>query len=345
MKKGLSILLMFISGLWLSGCIEEFRLPTEAIDPIVVIEGMITDGVVYIEVSQTSNSNLISQPVTGATIRIYNQEGEFFFLGESEEGHYELEPDALDVSPGKAFYMEAILPDGTIYRSRPDTVPTATAADELSWTKGKDRGRNVIQVWTNPAIPEVVGGTRSMWRITDSYVQTPTNFPDPFNALPPNCYVEYQPDLQRIALLDGGKLAGKTAGRLLLGSVFIDASFDEKHVISAEQYSLSPQAYGYWERAARLLAQNGSLFDPPPAILPGNIYRVAGEEEPTRGFVAVGLYQVGRFAIYPSDLPTLTFLDPCEYKPDVLFYPSGCTRCLDLPNSSYQIPEYFDSIR
>lgn len=329
--------------LLLGGCIEELELPTEARDPVLVMEGFITPEHSYVDLSFISNSNLVSQPISGAEVRIVNSAGNAWVGTETEPGHYEISTQGL-VEPGQAYLAEAVLPNGESYRSSPDTVPAGIASDEVDWRLGQNRGRRVMRVFSRPFFPESPAALRSLWRITDAYVQTPTDFPDPFNDLPPNCYIEQQPDLQRIPLLDGSPFAGQQVERVVVGEIFLDPTFDEKHVISVEQYSLSAPSYAYWVKAAQLLAQRGSLFDTPPALLPGN---VSGEQLGTRearGYVSAALYQVTRFAVYPSDLPG-TFLDPCEYQPGRRYYPNECTRCIALRGSSFDPPDYFFDVR
>ncbi len=330
----------------LSGCIEELRFENQDNDSIFVLDGRITPDKATVKLSTTTFNNLIEEPVTGAVVRIVSEFGDFLFLTETKTGFYEEETGAFDVRPGVAYHVEARLSENRVYRSEPDTLPLALAEDDISWQLGSDRGRDVIVVFSNPSYPDTVGPLYTFWGFTDAFVQTPTDFPDPFNSIPPNCYIERRPDLQAVTSLSGERYMGRQAGNLAVGKLFIDAFYDEKHVISVEQYSITKGAFEYWQLVGRLLEQDGSLFDPPPGLLRGNVSRVGVPSEPVRGYVTMAQFSVSRFAIYPSDLPGV-FIDPCKFDPSRNWghYPRGCLNCLNLNGASYIAPDYFFQVR
>ena len=335
--------------LWLMGllsCIEEIKLDDEDFSTIVVLDGRITPEKTKVKLASTTFNNRNEEPIGGALVWVVNKEGQELRLPETRPGLYESRMETFPMVPGEAYHIRAILGDGRVYLSQPDTLPSMVAEDQISWSIGSDQGRDVIVVNNEPAYPANQGPVYTLWEFVDAFVQTPTDFPDWFNRLPPNCYIERKLDLQEVVLYDGSRFQGRSPGRLTIGRLFIDAFYDEKHVISVEQYSITEQAFQYWQLAARLLDQDGSLFDPPPGLLRGNVFRQDKPEEPVRGYVTLAQSQVTRFAVYPSDLP-MDFIDPCVFDPTKNWghYPRGCANCLVLEGSSHTPPDYFLQVR
>ncbi|MEM9984171.1 MAG: DUF4249 domain-containing protein, partial [Bacteroidota bacterium] len=298
-------------GLSLVSCIEEIELDDEDFNSLLVLDGRITPEKARVKLANTTFNNRNEVPIEGATVVVLSQEGQELPLSETKPGLYESRIGTFAMIPGEAYHVRASLRDGRVYRSRPDTLPSVVAEDQVSWSVGTDQGRDVIVVKSEPQYPANQGPVYTLWEFVDAFVQTPTNFPDIFNRLPPNCYIERKLDLQAVVLYDGSRFQGRSPGSLTIGRLFIDDFFDEKHVISVEQYSITRQAFQYWQLAARLLEQDGSLFDPPPGLLRGNVFREDKPEEPVRGYVTLAQTQVTRFAIYPSDLP-MDFMNLCE---------------------------------
>jgi hypothetical protein len=79
-------------------------------------------------------------------------------------------------------------------------------------------------------------------------------------------------------------------GKLIAQKRILDrVEFIEKHFFNGHQYTLTKEAYEYWEKVTNLANPSGDIFDIPPAPLPGNIYNVNNPEE-----IVLGVFRSGR---------------------------------------------------
>jgi hypothetical protein len=81
----------------------------------------------------------------------------------------------------------------------------------------------------------------------------------------------------------------------------------EKHQIRysilVKQYALTQQGYEYWQNLKRNTENLGTLFDPQPSQVSGNIRSVNNPNEPVLGFFSAGSVQQKRIFIGRNELP------------------------------------------
>lgn len=76
-----------------------------------------------------------------------------------------------------------------------------------------------------------------------------------------------------------------------------------KYSILARQYVLTKDAYEFWENLKKNTESLGSIFDPQPSQVSGNIHNIANAAEPVIGYVSAGTYQEKRMFISKAKLP------------------------------------------
>jgi len=106
---------------------------------------------------------------------------------------------------------------------------------------------------------------------------------------------------------------------ILLNSpvTFIDSHSEKisnRYSILVKQYTLTKEAYEYYQLLSKNTEKIGSIFDPQPSMLTGNIHNVADPSEQVIGYVTAGTFTQQRVYINRYDLPgTLQYLTSLPY--------------------------------
>jgi Domain of unknown function (DUF4249) len=93
--------------------------------------------------------------------------------------------------------------------------------------------------------------------------------------------------------LDGGQ-----------SEVFIQrAPQTNAYSILVKQYALTRQGYDYWTNIKKNTQQIGTIFDPAPSEILGNIHSVTDATEPVLGYISAGSVTTKRFFIANEQIP------------------------------------------
>ena len=84
-----------------------------------------------------------------------------------------------------------------------------------------------------------------------------------------------------------------------------------KYSILVKQYALTADAFNFLEDVKKNTEQTGSVFDPQPSALKGNIHSISNPGEPVIGFIRVCNEQTKRIFIRNSELPGWDYHSPC----------------------------------
>lgn len=304
-----------------------------------------------ISIGRTSDRERLPEPVIGASVTLFDNQGNTYEYQEDPEapGRYVL----LNVSgvPGNTYHIQVSLPDGERYESIPEKLPLITGDDEVRHTIEREEytdgdgvvaERYFVRIFVSHSLPPVADPVYLKWHVEEVYVLSPTDFPDPFNSVPPSCYISQQIDPQRIVLFTTEDVQTRSIPDLLVANRLVDPTFLERHYFTTYQSSLTREAYEYWRKVNIVANQNGSIFDPPPARVIGNIVNVDDRDEEVHGYFQAVNQEYKRFFLLPDDLPYKMPIH-CEYRADreYLSYPAECLNCRSVRNSSYNRPSWF----
>lgn len=337
-------------GLVVVSCVEELTIDsrTQEAGDTLVIDGQISADGVEVRLSRISNFRQPVEPQDSALVQVWSSDQRNIFLVEvlpDSPGTYQLPDGAgFSVIPGQSYWLDVTLVDGSRYATRPDTVPQRVGRDRVSWQQIGDAGQRYIGINAKTSYEGREGPAYTLWETLDTYRQTPTDFPDPFGNVPFNCFVTRWADIQRVSLLAVEDLRTDSVEVPLAGRVLIDSRFDEKHVITLYHRSISRDAFEYWTKVQLLLNQQGNLTDAPPAAAPGNAFSLTDSTEEVLGYTMAVQNTLARFPVYPFNL-TVDIGPECEFVPFKSDYPTRCLNCLSEPNSSYEVPLYYDEVR
>jgi hypothetical protein len=337
-------------------CIDPFV--TESIEgpQLLTVEGMVTSGVGphVINLSRSANYGSIFEalvrPVSGATIIVRDDLGNVTFFTENtvDRGSYN-SPANFSAQVGRSYTLLFRLVDGKAYSSFPETLQAVPELDDLSYqvvtipVEGETNPRSGIQLIGSFSDPSDQNNFY-FWR-NDPSVYILKTRPDLFTIRPPDaddrdpdpkdcCDTCFKTELvgnESIFIAQDDNFNGLNT-KIPIGFVEDDGlRFIQTFRIDVKQLSITQRAYRFLRLVKQQNEINGSVFDPPPANIRGNVVSLDNPEETVLGyFMAAGerkkrIYINGRdmsfrqnVAIVPDDCREIDGSDmspPIDWNP------------------------------
>ena len=340
----LSLALFFCSA-----CIDEIRLDIDADQAKVTVDGFISDslrvhsiGLSFSSVFGIGNDN-IQPPISGANVGIRDGAGNFFAFEESSEnpGVYER---LMAGEVGQSYQLEISLPDGREIRSKTIKMPRS---NELRGIDYEQIERTFINSAGNVSTTvELILNIDSdldalkrpffRWRIGGQY-EFHENYPMALSTK--WCYISETLDFNQLELLDAREIEGNELRKKKIFSMPLDSRFAWQYCFHIQQFSMSEEEYIYWSNIQEILNTGGSLFDPPPGTVKGNLFNPADENDQILGFFSVASVSYKRYFANPDILNR--FIDPkCSAIPFRPQFPE-CRDCSTVLGSELEKPDYW----
>lgn len=318
----------------------------------LVIDGQISslEEMSVVFVGRTASRERLPQPVTDAAVKLLDDLGnEYDYHLDAESEKYRLV--GFSGVPGRTYHIRVVLPEGGTFESVPEKMPLVTGTDEIYYTMepeaytdqdGIIAERYFLKIYSNHTLPSSPDPIFLKWHTEEVYLLSPTDFPDPFNSIPPPCYISQRIDPQKIVLFDNETTKTTHIPNLHIASRRLDRSFKERHYLTTYQWSMTREAHAYWRKVDIVANQTGSIFDAPPARVRGNLFNAEDPSEEVYGYFQAVNQSLHRFYLLPHHLP-FSMPAHCEYMPERNYYdyPSECIDCTSVANSSYNRPPWF----
>lgn len=278
----------------LTACIEPVSLPIRQTERRLVVEGLITNEPPPYPIKLTYSGNLQSNllipeelAINGAVAFVSDDEGNRARLEQDplNPAFYWMRDPALRGQPGRRYSLSVQLPDGQQYVSKPELMTPIAALEPLDVRYRRQRQdlaqSDVYDIRINTQDPATPGnyyrwasyGYLLRWAGTDPLSNPPFNAPDPRGCSVCTCWVPYYGPLGEVlsdALINGNRIANR-----LVWSAPVYAI--GPHYVEVRQFSLTRDAFQYWQRYEQQSNRTGSLFDAQPASIEGNV-RQAGDD-------------------------------------------------------------------
>jgi hypothetical protein len=338
--------------LLLSSCLTPVEFSTDNIGGTLVVTGQVStlQDQNIIQLGLTADTDRLPIPLSGATVMLFVDSGKSYLYVEdsSDPGTYVL-ADAIGIAQ-KTYSIKITTPDDKVYESVPERMPVASGQLTTSYEVKKEdytdlegiiTQQDFLKLSVNSILPETSETNYFKWNVEETFLLSPTDFPDLAGFVPPPCFIVQNADPQRVVLFNGEDLKTTSVEKLLVASRIIDWSFLEKHALTTYQTSMTKEAFEYWRKVNVLVNQVGSIFDTPPATITGNIRNVNDPDERVFGYFQASNQVFDRFIVYPDNLPSPPLATNCAYDANRFNYPSRCLDCSTSPNSSYNRPDWF----
>jgi hypothetical protein len=339
-----------------AGCLVPFETIVDTGPARVAVSGQVStiEHRNFIQIWRTARADQHPLPLQGSEATLIDE-------GTGQEYNYHEDPQTpglykLDQGfVGKIGSRYSIIfsdPDrGKNYHSAVEELPATLGVDSIYYNFSKEtitdgEGISTVESYVNVRSKIRINENSSRWymrwMVDEIYLLVPTDTPDIEGHVPPPCYISQAADPQRGNLLSSATSNGAITKDLLLAKRITGDSFHSKHCFLTYQSSCTSNAYEYWRKVNALVGQVGTIFDPPPAEIKGNIQNDNDATEVVYGYFQAVNESYSRMFLYSSDMP-YGFLPYCEYtvtKPKTQYNPE-CIDCRRAPNSSFIEPELF----
>jgi hypothetical protein len=308
MKKYCVSFLLFALLWFLYSCIEPFSPPeVNNIENHLVVDGFFNVGndTSRIELRRTQNVNDGSMPIieSGATVSVEAESGEKLDFTESGFGLYTLPPRQRNLSD--KYRLRIKTGDGKEYLSEYVTVSMTPAIDSVG-TK-YDRNQDAMIFYVN-AHDSQNKTQFYRWKFEETWEYRAAYF----------SYLEVVDKQYQLRDKDINLCWGNMrSGSILLGSTVklsadvikdlplfkVPVSTNKlfiKYSVLVKQYGLSREAFEYWTSLSKTTQGTGSLFDPQPSQVTGNIQNTENAKDLVFGYFSASTEATKRLTITPK---------------------------------------------
>jgi len=339
---------LILLALILQACVEKFYPDIEEYENILVVDGMVTDEnrPCLVRLSRTfSYEDFNSNPESGATVIITDDEGLPFYLEEKDPGNYYTDTSSFRGIAGGRYQLQIILADGKEYQSDYVMLKKAPLVENLDvrYEEKETRVQNVvtrgIQFYLNTHDP--MNETRYYrWEWEETWEFTvPMQAPNKIDRF--KCW---KSNMSRSIML--GNTNHLTSDRIIDYPLhYVTDETNRLRILYSllvRQYAISQAAYEFWKMHDDLSENSGTLFDPIPTRVGGNIYNLTDPGEPVMGYFEASGVSTRRVFVPNDLLPKNVFIpgdfEFCEFK--VLTDPPNLPYWLNL--GWVYIDEYYD---
>ncbi|HEX8059816.1 MAG TPA: DUF4249 domain-containing protein [Cyclobacteriaceae bacterium] len=264
------------------GCIDPVRLETGNGAGTLVVDGLITDqqGNYTVNLSRSINFDnsrplrVFAVPEKGATIVISDNTGFTETLKEREAGVYKT--SLIRGVVGNSYWINIRTADGKLYHSEPETLPAVVKVDTIK-TEFTVYERLIITANKQPRTEKGVGfniyavasdpaglGNFYRWQ-ADGVFEFFSVIDDPTYR---TCWVGVNRLESSLVVSDDVLNDGQQFSHLVC---VVPYDRPTRYQVKLRQTSLTERAYKYWKASQSQQLSTGSIFDPPPTTLIGNI--------------------------------------------------------------------------
>jgi hypothetical protein len=312
-----SFLLLIIA----MGCKEPFDANIAGEETgFLVVEGYINvgnDAVSTIKLSRTTDVSESMQQVreSNAVIAIEDEQGNQFFLEESEEGIYTSEKLSLSIE--QKFRISILTAAKKQYYSRFEQPIVTPAIDSLIWDRVSEGvAINVFTHAPNNNTRYYQWDYEEAWEVKSPFMThyyysggqillRPLDERDKMSL----CWKYDYPN--RLLTASTATLSVDAVMKQLVLIPVSDERISSRYAITVRQTALSREHYEYLELMEKNTNEVGTFSDPQPSELYGNIFHESSDE-PVIGFIGAYTTSEARIFIKEREVPDWNFNMYCE---------------------------------
>ncbi|MEO0472451.1 MAG: DUF4249 domain-containing protein [Bacteroidota bacterium] len=344
-QKYIPALLLFCL-LW-GSCVDEITFDLDALPSRIAVEGFIGDSLNTYTISLSSSAVLgvgtdnIQPPISNAAVKVIDDQGNEYAFPEGEPGQYSA---LMQGVAGRAYHVEIVLADGKKILSTPTVLPERSPMGPVNFRVEVEEFINSFnnitsseQLYVDTDIPLPTNGDRPYlrWRAFGEY-EFRENYPGAITTK--RCYTPVNLDFNVINAFETLDVAGDSVPDHFLLKTLYDYRFAYVFCLHLTQFTISREEFLYWQNVQDVINRSGSLFDPPPGTLTGNLYNPDDPDELILGYFSVAATEYKRFFTGSDFLDT--FIGPrCTFPWRTI--PNECFDCRAITNTSTERPPYW----
>jgi hypothetical protein len=297
-------------GVLLLGCKKPYNPPAiSSPNSYLVVEGVINSGSdsTFIKLSRTVNiaAANATTPLSGAVVTVQGDQNTSYPLREATPGTYvsaglnldNTHSYRLNINTGAEQYASDYVP---VLNSPPiDSVGYTFTANSLNIYSNTHDATNTVNYYR--------WDYQETWIYRSIYDSGFISNGDTVLARTPaqQIYTCWPSDTSSTIILNS---SAKLSRAVILDNpiVSLPSNSDKigyEYSILVRQYALTAGAYIFWQNIKQNSEQLGSIFDPQPSQINGNIHSVSNLNEPVIGYISVGSTTSKRIFIHTQQLP------------------------------------------
>lgn len=294
-----------------SACIEPFEPDVSRNDELLVVEGHVSDKpepyTVRLSLTQPLDS-LGSQAASGAQVVVVDQEGAEHYFEEKQAGIYQSDPECFIGKKGCAYTLTVETSTGARYQSDPVILKTTPDIDSVYYER--DQRLTAVE-------GEVQDGVRILVDTHDDegkarryryeWIETyEIKVPYPQHISVWKCYNTIAS--KDILLANTSSLQNDQVSQFELNYVTTeDYELRSVYSVLVRQFALDEKGYTYWNELQKNSETLGTLFDPMPYSLTGNVKSIENPNEPVLGYFDASTVVEKRLYIQRGELSDLNY--------------------------------------
>ena len=334
-------------------CIEEIDFTAEEEKGTLVVDCTLStfSDTNFVHLFRTGNlGDQFLSPELGAQITLHDNLGNQMDATSLENGFYYFLRDHLEIIVGQSYYLNIKTNDGRIYQSETETIQPAPEIQKLAFDFSieqiVDRETRVLErsffnLFLHTTLPTIADNTFLKWDV--EHVFTVIELMCHPLATPKVCYLSRPIGMNEVLLLDGTLFSGGSEIKEQVAHVEMDYAFGLTASFYVSQKSLTATAHSYWQKVHKVISGGGSIFEAPPAAIPGNIVSISHPKEEVLGLFSAVDEKRELIFITRGDLATgfdhLPLCGQLGFPPPNR--PRACCNCLSLENSTLTRPSYW----
>jgi hypothetical protein len=253
--------------------------------------------------------------------------------------------------PGRSYHIEVTLANGKTYISAPQVMPEPIEIEELYFNIESRQilsssdvlvDKTFIDIFIDTPLQNSSGGFSPIrWTVEEvySFVDRSCGPMDPAET----CYFIDPPDESEVLIFkdEGGAQNHLNGFRVRSRQLVPFDEFTARHYFIVRQYTISEEAFDYWNKIDVVADQSGNLFDVQPAKVPGNIFEKDNERALVLGYFGVNGQNLVRTFITPNEirpLPVFTCMDNSFFQD----HQPECCHCNLKEANQIERPAYWD---
>jgi hypothetical protein len=300
-------LLALGSGLALASCVDRYMpdVPPAAQSNLVVDGFINPQGKTLIKLGRTFSVNTKNkgQAETRAQVAIQDDAGRRYPLTESPSGAYTSAALALDAN--RQYQLRITTAEGREYASDMEPVVLTPRLDTLTWQVTTSGGAQTYLSTHNAS----TASRYYRWEYEYTYKFYTPSFP------PQGGEVCWRTEFST-AILQGNttRLSDNALINSPLLTVLPGIELKYGYSLLVRQYAQTQAEYEYWERLRKSTENLGTVNDPLPSRVTGNVHALADVSEPVLGYVGAHSLTEKRLyidgALFPAPRPESIYFDP-----------------------------------
>ena len=300
MKRNIILLLLAI-GLQLS-CVEQVELPYRNEEPVLVVDGEITNEAPPYNLRLSYSGKFVSGSiitsrlaVNGARVIFTDDQGNAIRFRQNiyEPALYQTDTK-YQCQIGRSYTLRIEMPDGKIYSTKPQLMKGVSPISTIY----ADKTNNFVRFYIDAKDPE---NSVDYYRWKSYSISLKTTLGGGANTCSFSCWTYNRDEVANI--FSDTYINGKEIKKRLVQYSPIDIGAPlARHYVEVKQMAISQEAYLFWQQYEEQKSRTGSIFDPLPSTIIGNIVNEQNDKDFALGFFGVSGVTSKRLVIDPANL-------------------------------------------